>query len=576
MKILARFFAAILACGALCVSMLAQSQGTIRTVVGNGIAGFSGDGGPATAAQINRPEGIAFDAAGNMYIADTENHRIRKVTPAGAITTIAGTGSPGYSGDGGPAISARLYGPTNIVLDLEGNLYISDPNAMRIRKVTPDGKIWTVAVFSFERAPGALAVDSSGSLYVADYWSGWLFDLSPRVYKVTPAGLIVVPDVKLCNPSDLAFDSADNLYIADVARVLKVTPGGLISTVAGNGQDGYGGDGGPATSAQLCAAGLAVDTEGALYISDWIHQRIRKVTPDGLISTVAGDGTIGYSGDGGPALSAQLNCPGDLAFDPAGNLYILDMQNNRVRRVEGFGSVARYFPQIVVGGGWSTLFTISNTGSATASGRLVLTDQQGRPLTVNGELTDASGATRASASASAFTFEVPSGGTVFLSVATSGSGQTAISGWGRLEASSDFLSALATCEFSVGDNTLSMVGLLPVQPVESATIPVDNDWTLGKQVVYAVANPGRESISVRLTLVGQDGMVVDDSKTVAIGPGEQVARYLWRDLGYAIFRGSLVMRGQNGKSFVAVGLLEKQGHFTVIPLIRGKAPIVPD
>jgi trimeric autotransporter adhesin len=218
--------------------------GVISTVAGNGTAGYSGDGGPATSAQLNAPIGVAVNKAGNLFITDHRNNRVRKVTPAGVIRTVVGSGTKGFSGDGGPAASAMIS-PYGVATDMAGNLYITDLGSKRVR---------------------------------------------------------------------------------------KVTPGGVISTVAGNGNQGFSGDGGPATSAQLLGPqGVAVDTSGNVFFAD--GPRIRKVTLGGVISTVAGNGNRGYRGDGGSASSAELAYPSGVALDTAGNLFIADWDNNRVRKV---------------------------------------------------------------------------------------------------------------------------------------------------------------------------------------------------------------------------------------------------
>ena len=276
--------------------------GTISTYAGNGGYGFWGDGGPATAAQLSLPHGVALDSAGNLYIADSNNHRIRKVTPGGTISTYAGTGTEGFSGDGGPATAAHLDRPDGVALDSAGNLYIADLGNSRIRKVTPGGTI---------------------STYAGNGGYGFWGDGGPA----TAAQL---------RPRGMALDPAGNLYIADFgnSRVRKVTPGGTISTYAGTGTPGFAGDGGPATAAQLSfPQGVALDSAGNLYIADSNNNRIRKVTPGGTISTYAGTGLQGFSGDGGPAIDAQLWFPVGVALDSAGNLYIADQENQRIRKV---------------------------------------------------------------------------------------------------------------------------------------------------------------------------------------------------------------------------------------------------
>ena len=283
-----------------------NTSGIVTAFAGNGAYSFSGDGGPATSAAVFGPSGVAVDNAGNVFISDTTNNRIRKVNPAGIISTVAGTGSPAFSGDGGPATSAAIFGPTSVAVDGAGNLYFTDAANSRVRKVTTAGVIGTVAggpIPSFSGDGGA----------------------------ATSAGLLI--------PGGVAVDAAGNIYIADVGnnRVRKVNPAGIISTVAGIGVKGFAGDGGPAVSASLnqlgAHAGLATDSKGNLYIADISNHRIRKVDASGIITTVAGNGIAGFSGDGSPAVTAGLNNPADVAVDSAGNLLIADTSNNRIRKV---------------------------------------------------------------------------------------------------------------------------------------------------------------------------------------------------------------------------------------------------
>jgi uncharacterized protein (TIGR03437 family) len=326
------------------------ANAVIATVAGNGTWGFSGDSGPATSAQLNLPYSVAVDSFGNLYIADTYNHRIRKVSN-GVVVTVAGGGSS--LGDNGPATSAQLYDPNGVATDPAGNLYIADSRNHRIRKVA-NGVITTVAGngmlgFSGDNGPAtnaqlnypaAVAVDSAGNLYIVDSDNGRIRKVSNGVI-VTVAGGGSSPgdngpatSAQLNLPAGIAVDSAGNLYIADPdnQRVRKVS-NGVISTVAGNGTWGFSGDNGPATSAQLYQpVGIAVDSAGNLFVVDSFNHRIRKVS-NGVITTVAGNGTPGLSGDNGPATNAQLWYPQAVAVDPAGNLYIAESGNNRIRKV---------------------------------------------------------------------------------------------------------------------------------------------------------------------------------------------------------------------------------------------------
>lgn len=284
-----------------------SAAGTVTLLAGNGSFAFSGDGGPAASAGLFEPMGVAVDSGGNVYIADSQNNRIRKVNSSGAISTVAGSGNPTFSGDGGPATSAGLYAPLGVAVDNSGNLYIADNANFRVRKVDKTGTITTVA--------GGAAVP------------GFSGDGGPAV----GAGLNL--------PGGLAVDANGNIYIADVGnnRIRKVNTAGVISTVAGNGTKGFSGDGGPATSASLnldsAHEGLAVDGAGNLYIPDPGNNRVRKVDSSGVITTIAGSGAGNFSGDGSPAVSAGLNKPTDVALDSAGNIYIADTTNNRVRKI---------------------------------------------------------------------------------------------------------------------------------------------------------------------------------------------------------------------------------------------------
>src|SRR5438874_1824513 len=278
------------------------ASGTITTYAGSD-SGL-GDGGRASAARLDAPEGVALDSAGSLYIADRTNNRIRKVSPGGTISTYAGSGTPRPSCEGGaataarvnapaargPATAARLNKPSGVAVDPAGNLYIADRGNQRIRKVSADGTISTYA--------------GTGTV-------GFAGDGGPATAA------------QLNEPVGVALDPAGNLYIAEREnhRIRKVTPGGVISTYAGTGTQGFSGDGGPATGAQLLGpGGVALDPAGNLYIADLDNSRTRRVSTVDTIATYAGSGSLGFSGDGGPATAARLNMPlGAVAPDSAGN-----------------------------------------------------------------------------------------------------------------------------------------------------------------------------------------------------------------------------------------------------------------
>ena len=339
-----------------------DTSGTITTVAGNGWLGYQGDGVAATLTGLAFPSAVAVDRAGNLFIADTDNNRIRKVDASGKISTVAGAGGSGYSGDGAAATGAMLYMPGGVAVDAAGNLYIADSGNHRVRKVDAAGTIATVAGTGTPgnsgdggpaaRAqlytPSGVAVDRSGGLYITD-------TINNQLRKVSAAGIIGTlvggatgdggPGVfaPLNGPSRTARDGAGNLYVSDGGnhRVRKIAPGGVVTTVAGTGESGYSGDNGAAIGAQLSLPmAVAVDAGGNLYIADTNNHRIRKVSAGGLIATVAGNGIAGSSGDGGPATAASLRSPYGLALDAAGNLYIADTYNSRIRMVDTSGTIA--------------------------------------------------------------------------------------------------------------------------------------------------------------------------------------------------------------------------------------------
>ncbi|HTR38056.1 MAG TPA: hypothetical protein VMH80_19240 [Bryobacteraceae bacterium] len=360
------------------VAPLVWGQNIITTVAGSGDMNYSGDGGPAISAGLN-PQGVAIDSAGNLLIADIVNNRVRQVTPDGKITTVAGCGGISVQcvlaglGDGGPAL-APIINVFDVAADKLGNYYIADDGNNRVRIVNSQGIMNTVAGNSHTgfsgdggqatnatlNGPLGMAIDSAGNVYFADVSNN-------RVRKVSASGIIttiagngtqgfsgdegLAVNAELYSPHCVAVDSAGNVYFSDTSnnRIRKIDTSGMITTVAGNGGVGSTGDGGPATAATLSAPwGVAVDGAGNLYIADWLSHKIRKVDTKGIITTIAGNGTLGFSGDNGPATSAELNAPTQLTFDNAGNLYIADTNNRRVRKVTGVGTFSQSGPKPVV------------------------------------------------------------------------------------------------------------------------------------------------------------------------------------------------------------------------------------
>jgi uncharacterized repeat protein (TIGR03803 family) len=335
----------------------------ISTVAGNGSPGSIGDGAAATSAELYSPGGVAVDAFGNVFIADSANNRIRQVGTNGIITTVVGNGTAGTNGDGGQAASAELNDPQDVVLDGYGNLYIADSLNNRIRMVGTNGIITTVAGNGKQGFAGdggqatnaemyqpyGLALDGYGNMFIADFHNS-------RIRKVATNGIITTvagngtngflgdngqaTNAEMHFPFGVAVDVYGNLYIADYSnnRIRKVGTNGIITTVAGNGTGGYLGDGGLATSAELSSpGGVALDAFGDLLIADYHNNRIRMVATNGVITTLAGTGTPGFYGDGGPATNALLHYPLRPAVDMYGNLFFADNVNNRIREVTSQG-----------------------------------------------------------------------------------------------------------------------------------------------------------------------------------------------------------------------------------------------
>jgi len=318
----------------------------VTTIAG----GYIGDGGPGTSSSVNLPQGIAFDRGGNLYVTESAGHRVRKIATNGTISTFAGTGISGYTGDGGPATAATLYGPAAVAVDRNRNVYIADQFGFTLRKVDSNGIITSSPANGSFYALLGLATDAAGNLYGADPYLC-------VIWKITPSGAVSVfagdgtnfqcgyngdnipaTQAWLNGPNDVAFDSAGHLYIADGSnnRIRIIGGNGKINTFAGDGTCAFSGDGGPASAAEICLPySVAADTNGNLYIGDTGNGRVRKVDSTQTIETIAGTGSFyGYNGNGLPALQTNIDFVYDLAINPSGVIYWSDYDEYRVRKAQ--------------------------------------------------------------------------------------------------------------------------------------------------------------------------------------------------------------------------------------------------
>jgi uncharacterized protein (TIGR03437 family) len=352
----------------------AQAQGTITTIAGNGVAGFAGDGGPALNASFNTPAALAIGPDGSLYIADITNHRIRRIAPNGTVSTVAGNGVATFGGDGGPGTAASLREPTGVVVDRQGNVFIADAANSRIRKVDTNGVITTIAgtgVGSFSgdggpataatlQCPTRVALDGFENLYIAD-------QCNHRIRKIDRNGIITTvagsgtpgaqfggfsgdggaaTGAQFKHPTSVTIDRGGNIYVTDQQnhRIRRVAANGTVTTIAGSGVQGFSGDGGQATAAATNQPGtVAVDSTGNVYFADNLAHRIRKVDRNGIITTVVGNGVASSTGDGGPPSAATVNNPFGITLDDQGNLYVVESSGNRIRKVTGFAPVAPTF-----------------------------------------------------------------------------------------------------------------------------------------------------------------------------------------------------------------------------------------
>jgi trimeric autotransporter adhesin len=384
-----------------------NADGTLTVLAGNGIAGFSGEGGPARSASLKYPSDAVMDKAGNLYIYDSLNLRIRRVTPDGIISTYAGTGVNGYTGDGGPAIQAQIEIGGKMAVDATGTLYFTDGFDAVVRRITPDGTITTYAgngepatmANNGNNGPatkaelglfaGGLAVDSAGNVYIAE-------DVTNQIRKITPDDTLIpvagsgtagfmngaAMSAQFNAPYGLTVDTGGNLYVADVNNgvVRKMSPAGIVSTVAGTPVFNFSGDGGPALLATFrFPEGCTIGGDGNLYIEDTGNFRIRVVSADGNIHTVAGNGQFESTPDGTPAANSSLVAPNLLSFDPSGRLLIADSGDYTVRRINSDGTVQTIAGTGVEGVGDGYVLTYGQQGNQTLIGtaRQAVADAQG-------------------------------------------------------------------------------------------------------------------------------------------------------------------------------------------------------
>lgn len=367
-----RFHFLIVVCTLLtaCTTKSTPEYTTVATLAGRGKIGPLGGGyadGPALYAQFHDPMGLAIDVDGNLYVSDWVNHRIRMITPRGPVTTVAGSGTPGPYSDilDGPADTARLFGPEGLTVDDQGSVYVADTLNNRIRRISPAGMVTTIAgsgpgtVYGFDGAhvdgpadtarfndPSDVAVDTDGVLYVTDR-------LNHVIRRITPDGQVstfagsgkagttdgVGSAASFELPNRIAIDEEGTLYVTEGRfldfgertygfRVRKITPDAEVTTLAGTGEPGY--RDGPALSAEFdVPIGIDVDAKGNVYVVESGAHRIRRISPDGIVSTVAGSGTAGYAD--GPVSEANFWYPTDIAVGPSGKLYVADWKNHRIR-----------------------------------------------------------------------------------------------------------------------------------------------------------------------------------------------------------------------------------------------------
>ena len=562
-----------------------ESGWRIHTVAGTGKPGFHGDNGPAVEAQLDFPVGVAVDKAANLYIADSFNQRIRRVDSSGTITTIAGTGKPGFDGDGGPAIQARLSFPSDVAVDKAANLYIADSGNNSIRRVDASGTITTIAgtgergffwdvgpaVEAKLDLPRGVAVDKAANLYIAGELNLGIRRVDASGTMSTVGGTQERLDELVDSPGyqheytrdrRVEVDRSGNLYIANIDNnyVRRVDASGTATLIAGTRRPGYGGDGGPAVEAQLnFPAGLAVDHAGNVYIADTGNHRIRRIDATGTIRTIAGTGEPGFSGDGGPATKAQLSSPIALAVDGAGNLYVADLGNYRIRVLTPPPGLD--FAHFANGASITSDLVLVNVGTAPIRPTIYFYNKEGH-LIPGESIVDVRG-DLGSQQDGAITVRTKMEPLGELTISTHGRGEL-VTGSVRVEADGPIGGVL---RFDIPE--IGVAGVGASQPVQDAIFPARRKEG-GINTGAAIRNLGDDPIVVSCQLM-QEGTELEEKDIPLEGNG-QTAKFiqeLFTKTDTSDFVGSVRCTAPNDAMFTGVALEMDPGSriLTTLPLV---------